>query len=66
MTELIRFFPLEIVSQVWFVDDTRKFRAVEIQSIILVPRDAGTGCNFRSSVPGDFPAMKNNTDDSWK
>jgi hypothetical protein len=38
MSELIRFFPLEIVSQVWFMDGTRKCCGVEIQSIVLIPR----------------------------
>jgi hypothetical protein len=54
MTELIRFFPLEIVSQVWFFDGTTKCRSQEIQSIVLVPK--GTlGQQVISEVP--FPEI---------
>jgi hypothetical protein len=38
MSELIRFYPIEIVSQVWFMDGTKKCCGVEIPSIVLVPR----------------------------
>ena len=38
MAELIRFFPVEIVSQVWFLDGTTKCGSVEIQSIVLIPQ----------------------------
>lgn len=38
MVELLRFYPLEIVSQVWIMIGDRKCRDVVIQSIVLVPR----------------------------
>ncbi len=38
MTELIRFYPVEIVSKVWFMIGNKKCRDVEIPSILLIPR----------------------------
>ena len=54
MAELIRFFPLEIVSQVWFMDGTKKCCGVEIQSIVLIPRGC-LGQPVISEVP--FPEI---------
>ena len=37
MNELIRFSPLEIITQVWFMDGKKKCYGSEIVSIVLIP-----------------------------
>jgi hypothetical protein len=54
MEELIHFYPVEIVSQVWFMDGPKKCRDVEILSIVLIPRGS-LGQWVMSEVP--FPEI---------
>ena len=54
MKEMIRFFPIEIISHAWFLEGTKKCNDVEILSIILVPRGVN-GQPIISEVP--FPEI---------